>query len=186
MIDSYIVHEKLIASILYTTLFYSLSAQDATSTSRIDELLQSLDSIIEETKNPAIGFAVVKGDSTIIAGARGVRDLDTGAEANEETLFRIGSFSKMFVALSVLKLQEERKISLKDKVMDLASEIEYTNPWEETNPILLEHLMEHTTGWNDLHLTEYAHNDPTPATLREDRRHGLDTYVLHATLPLCR
>ena len=31
-------------------------------------------------------------------------------------------------------------------------------------------LWEPTTGWDDIHLPEYAHNDPTPATLKE----GLD------------
>ena len=29
------------------------------------------------------------------------------------------------------------------------------------------HLLEHTTGWDDIHLPECAHNDPTPLTLQQ-------------------
>ncbi len=76
----------------------------------------------------------------------------------------------MFVALSVLQLVEEGRLSLDDKLADLAPEIEFANPWEDTNPVRVVHLLEHTTGWDDIHLPEYAHNDPTPATLKE----GLD------------
>jgi len=32
------------------------------------------------------------------------------------------------------------------------------------------HLLEHTTGWDEQHYPEFAHNDPTPATLKQ----GLD------------
>ena len=39
-----------------------------------------------------------------------------------------------------------------------------------TDPIRIVHLLEHTTGWDDFHLPEYAHNDPTPVSLKE----GLD------------
>ena len=68
----------------------------------------------------------------------------------------------MFVSLAILKLQEEGRISLKDKVRDLVPEIEFKNPWEETSPILVGHLLEHTSGWDDVHFTEYANNDPKP------------------------
>jgi hypothetical protein len=76
----------------------------------------------------------------------------------------------MFVSLAILKLQEEGRLNLHDKVRDLVPEIEFENQWEDTNPILVEHLLEHTTGWDDFHLTEYAHNDSVPVSLKE----GLD------------
>ena len=66
----------------------------------------------------------------------------------------------MFVSLAILKLQEQGLVSLKDKVRDLVPEIEFKNPWSKTAPVLVEHLLEHTTGWDDIHLTEYALNDP--------------------------
>ena len=76
----------------------------------------------------------------------------------------------MFVGLAVLKLIEESKLSLNDKLSDLVPEIEYKNQWQATHPIKLVHLLEHTTGWDASHMPEYNHNISQPVTLKE----GLD------------
>jgi CubicO group peptidase (beta-lactamase class C family) len=60
----------------------------------------------------------------------------------------------MFLGLAILKLQEERKLDLQQKVRDIVPEIEFTNQWEESDPVRIVHLLEHTTGWDDYHLTE--------------------------------
>ena len=64
-------------------------------------------------------------------------------------------------------LQEQGKLDLNDKLSELAPEIEFDNPWEETDPVRLVHLLEHSTGFDDIHLREYAHNDPDPISLRD-------------------
>src|SRR5690606_36154585 len=132
----------------------------------IPELKTAIEKVLEETTTPAVGLAMVEGDSTICTAGLGMANLENQTKATENTMFRIGSTSKLFVSLAVLKLQEEGLLSLKDKVRDLIPEIEFTNPWSGTAPILVEHLLEHTTGWDDLHLTEFALNDPQ-LTLKE-------------------
>ena len=136
----------------------------------LDELRTAITEVMAEHDVPAVGIAMVDETGPVLVDAWGKANVDEDVEADADSLFRIGSTSKMFVALSVLKLVEEGRLSLDDRLADLAPEIEFENPWEETNPVLLAHLLEHTTGWDDIHLPEYAHNDPTPATLRE----GLD------------
>ncbi|GAB3898065.1 hypothetical protein GCM10028803_16990 [Larkinella knui] len=135
----------------------------------IQELQAAIENVLKETGTPAVGVALVKGDSTVWVAGLGQANLEKKVQATENTLFRIGSVSKMFVSLAILKLQEEGRVSLKAKVRDLVPEIEYTNPWEKTAPILVEHLLEHTTGWDDMHLADYALNDPA-LTLKQ----GLD------------
>lgn len=124
----------------------------------ISELQTAIEKVLEETQTPAVGLALINGDSTVWITGLGKANVEKNVDANEKTMFRIGSTSKMYVSLAILKLQEEGRISLKDKVRDLVPEIEFENPWEETSPILVENLLEHTTGWDDIHLTEYAHN----------------------------
>ena len=136
----------------------------------VDELLDAIEDVREEHDVPAVGLALVAASGPVWVGSLGTADLATDREADADTVYRIGSTSKMFVALAVLQLVEEGRLSLDDKVADLAPEIEFENRWEETDPVRVVHLLEHTTGWDDIHLREYAHNDPTPATLRE----GLD------------
>ena len=136
----------------------------------IEELEAAIADVLDEYKVPAVGIAMVDENGPVWVTAIGKANLADDTDADADSMFRIGSTSKMFVALSILKLVEEGRLSLDDKLADLAPEIEFQNQWESTNPVRIVHLLEHTTGWDDIHLVEYGHNDPTPATLKE----GLD------------
>lgn len=133
----------------------------------IEELKTAIEIIMTEFKVPAVGIALVDKEGPVWIAGLGKADIEKDIDANENTMFRIGSTSKMFVALAILKLQEEGRVSLKEKVRDLIPEIWFENKWEDTNPILVEHLLEHTTGWDDWHFTDYAYSDPKPCTLLE-------------------
>ena len=130
------------------------NAQEADSIQTIAELKVAIEKILDDTNTPAVGIAMVDTSGSIWTVGLGTADKESGRKADEITMLRIGSTSKMFASLCILKLQEEGKVNLKDKVKDLVPEIEFTNPWAETNPILVEHLLEHTTGWDDIHLPE--------------------------------
>ncbi len=136
----------------------------------LEALKHSISMIVERYDIPAFGIAMVDKNGPVWVDAFGKSNLEKNIEADKNTLFRIGSTSKMFVALSVLKLVEQDRLKLTDKLSDIAPEIEFENRWEKTNPILLVHLLEHTTGWDEQHYPEFAHNDPTPLTLKQ----GLD------------
>ena len=160
----------LLSGLLLATILCHGQALKKTDTpSRVAVLRSNIEKVMKETGTPAVGVALVKGDSTLWMAGLGKANVEDDIDADENTLFRIGSISKMFVALAILKLQEEGRISLKDTVRHLAPDIEFDNPWRETAPILVAHLLEHTTGWDDLHFTDYALNDPK-LTLKE----GLD------------
>lgn len=145
-------------------------AGEAPGPTTLEELEAAIVNVVSENEVPAVGIAMVDESGPIWLGAIGKANLEGDVDADENSLFRIGSTSKMFVALSVLKLVEEGRLSLSDRLAKLAPEIEFENQWEDTDPIRIVHLLEHTTGWDDIHLPEFAHNDPTPATLKE----GLD------------
>jgi len=144
--------------------------EETAAPTTILELEIAIAALIAERDVPAIGIAMVDESGPVLLTAIGKANLEADTVVDTDSMFRIGSTSKMFVALSVLKLIEEGSLSLDDKVSDLAPEIEFENQWESTDPVRIVHLLEHTTGWDDIHLPEYAHNDPTPATLKE----GLD------------
>ncbi len=144
-----------------------LAAEQKVVPATLEELKTAVADVIQEKDVPAVGIAMVDENGPVWIGALGKANIESDVDADEHTLFRIGSTSKMFVALSILKLVEEGKLSLDDRVADLAPGVVFENQWESTDPIRLVHLLEHTTGWDDIHLPDYAHNDPTPATLKE-------------------
>ncbi|MGO9269139.1 MAG: serine hydrolase domain-containing protein, partial [Terriglobia bacterium] len=94
-----------------------------------------------------------------IAGL-GQADVASGRATTPETLFRIGSTSKAFASLSILKLANEGKLSLDDPVHKLVPEVWFENRWEASDPVRVVDLLEHTTGWDDMHLREYAKDAP--------------------------
>lgn len=125
----------------------------------LGELKAAIEKVRVETKAPALGIALVNKNGPYWVAGLGETDLASHKPADANSIFRVGSTSKMFVALSVLKLVEEGKLHLDDKLSDLAPEIYFENPWEKTNPIRLVHLLEHTTGWDDLSYSVYGHQD---------------------------
>jgi len=136
----------------------------------IDELRQQLEKILKDDRVPGMSIAIVhKAGPEWVAGL-GKADVATGRDVTPDTLFRIGSTSKAFTSLSILMLADQGKVSLNDSVHKLAPEVWYSNRWEASDPIRVVNLLEHTTGWDDLHLREYAKQAPDSMTLRE----GLD------------
>ncbi|HEV8073637.1 MAG TPA: serine hydrolase, partial [Opitutaceae bacterium] len=132
-----------------------------------DELRHQIEKILKETHVPGMGVAIVKRDGPEWVAGIGLADVAANKPVTPETLFRIGSVSKGFVSLSVLKLQLEGKLSLQDTLKSRAPDLEFTNPWEATDPIRIVNLLEHTTGWDDLALREFAYNPAKELTLQE-------------------
>jgi CubicO group peptidase (beta-lactamase class C family) len=159
-------------TLIFLSLFWAgrlMGQSKYEGTGTVQELKTKIEQVLNETHTPAAGVALVQGDSIIWAGSLGKANLETNVNADENTMFRIGSVSKMFVSLAILKLQEQGRVSLDSKVRDLAPDLAFINPWEKQAPILVKHLLEHTTGWDDLYLKDYAMNDPK-MTLKQ----GLD------------
>lgn len=136
----------------------------------LDELRTRIDSILRANKTPAAGLALIRGDTALWVGSVGVADVASGRRADERTLYRIGSTSKAFAAMVILRLARAGKLTLETPVRELAPEIAFENRWEATDPVRVVHLLEHTTGWDDLALRDYGSSDSTPLTLRQ----GLD------------
>jgi len=142
--------------------------QEGKSTAQsIDELKAEIQDILTEQNVPGASIALVSKDGTIWAGGVGKADLAGGDDVTDQTLFRVGSISKSFTALAVLMLVEQGLVDLDATVKDVIPEIEFTNRWEETHPVRIVHLMEHTTGFDDIHPREYAYVDNPSISLLE-------------------
>ena len=120
----------------------------------LQELLDSLQVIITKEKIPGISLALVHKDSIIFAGGVGYANLEKQEPVNADHLFRIGSVSKTFTSLAIMRLIEQGKFSLNSKLRDIALEINFRNDWEDTHPIRVINLLEHTTGFDDMHFKD--------------------------------
>jgi CubicO group peptidase (beta-lactamase class C family) len=112
----------------------------------------------------------VRKDGPEWTAGLGVADVASNRLATADTLFRIGSTSKAFSSLSILLLKNRGKLALDDPVHKLVPDVFFENRWESSDPIRVVNLLEHTTGWDDMHLREYAKQAPDSMSLRD----GLD------------
>ena len=138
----------------------------------ITELQQQLEKTLKDTHTPGVSIAIVHREGPEWVAGLGQAEVASGRAVTPETLFRIGSTSKAFASLAILMLANQGKVSLDDPVRKLAPEVWFENRWEAGDPVRVVHLLEHTTGWDDMHLREYAKDAPPSMGLRE----ALDYY----------
>ncbi|MFZ0808371.1 MAG: serine hydrolase domain-containing protein [Candidatus Sulfotelmatobacter sp.] len=135
-----------------------------------DELRQQIEQVLKDTHTPGVAVAIVHRTGPEWIAGLGLSDVASNRATTADTLFRIGSTSKAFASLSLLLLADQGKLSLEDPVHKLAPDVWYQNRWEATDPIRVVNLVEHTTGWDDIHFREYAKQAPDSMSVRE----GLD------------
>ncbi|MFX1346078.1 MAG: serine hydrolase [Promethearchaeota archaeon] len=91
---------------------------------------------------PGLSVSVVKDNEILFERGFGYRNLDTLAPMTKNTLVGIGSISKSFTAIAILQLQEKGLLNIENPI------IQYF-PWFPQNPqkpVLLKHLLSHSTG----------------------------------------
>jgi len=142
-------------------------AQTDSDTISINELEARIARLVEVNNIPAVGLALIDRNGFRVAKSFGMANREQGLPATENTMYRLGSVSKMLAGLSVLILVERGKLSLEDKVRELVPEVEFANHWQNTHPLRLKHLLNHTSGWDDIHGAEWMSNDPTPLTSKQ-------------------
>jgi CubicO group peptidase (beta-lactamase class C family) len=90
---------------------------------------------------------VVKDGKVLFARGYGYADLETRAPVSPaNTLFRIGSVSKLFTWTAVMQLVEQHKLDL-DR--DINTYLDFKIPKRFGKPITLRDLMTHTAGFED-------------------------------------
>lgn len=102
---------KFLFCIVISAFFLSgVSAQ--MKTSDFSELEKTIEAELKETKAPGASFSVVSGDKIVFAKGFGQTSAESANAVTADTLFRMGSTTKMFTAATVLNLAEQGKIKL--------------------------------------------------------------------------
>ena len=127
----------------------------------LSDLQKAMKDVLDRDHLPGAGIALVSNGELLWCGGLGKADLASGRDITCDTEFRVGSISKTFVSLALLKLQEEGKINLEARLQDVAPEIPLKNQWASSNPVRIVNLLEHTAGFDDMEPAEvYNHKDP--------------------------
>lgn len=93
-----------------------------------------------QNENGAAILVVRKGEILYRKGV-GMANIELGVSVKPEMVFRVGSITKQFTAVAILKLVEQGKLSLQDELTKFIPDYP-----TQGNKITVEHLLTHTSG----------------------------------------
>ena len=109
-------------------------------------------------------WATLAPDGSIITGAAGLKDARRGAPLDADHKVQIGSITKTLIAMGTLRLVTEGRFLLDTPVVELLPGLPIDNPWASDNPLLVRHLLDHTSGLDDTRLSQVFSLTATPDT----------------------
>jgi CubicO group peptidase (beta-lactamase class C family) len=159
---------SIAALLLLSPIIGAQQKEDLPHPKTLPELQKAMKDVLDKDHVPGAGVALVSNGELLWCGGLGKADIASTRDVTCDTEFRVGSISKSFVALALLKLQEEGKINLEARLQDVAPEVPVKNRWESTNPVRIVNLLEHTAGFDDMEAAEvYNFNDRYDFSLLE-------------------
>ena len=131
-------------------------AQASDTSDRLERLLQA-------ENLPGVVWSALTPEGPVI-GSAGLADIPSDRAMAVETRVHVGSVAKSVLALGVLRLVSEGRVSLDTNVEALLPMLNWRNPWREEAPVTLRHLLEHTAGLDNLRLWQFLNSRVTPDT----------------------
>jgi D-alanyl-D-alanine carboxypeptidase len=124
-----------------TTIFALVLLLAATVAARADKVDDYVKAEMQKQHVPGLSLAVIKDGKIIKAEGYGLANVELNVPARPETVYKIGSVSKQFIASGIMLLVEEGKVGLDDKISKFLEGTPET--WKE---ITVRHLLTHTSG----------------------------------------
>ena len=114
-------------------------------------LKENLESIVEKYSSDSLlngSILIAKGDEIMFQGSFGFKNYEKKEMNTISTLFPVASITKQFTSTAILRLQEDEKLTIADKIGD------YIEVPESMKGISIKNLMNHTSG-----IPDYWQND---------------------------
>jgi len=103
-------------------------------------------------------------DGTVKVGASGLRDAAKQVPMQADTRMQVGSVGKVALALGVLRLISEDKLTLDTPLQQVLPELALRNPWLASDPVRIRHLLAHTSGLDNVRFWQAFSLQPAPDT----------------------
>lgn len=159
-------------------LFFSLSLPTRDSLPEVDNAIYRF---MADNNIPGISLAISKDEKIIYSRGYGFADEEKREKVTDGSLFRIASISKPVTSVAIMKLVEEGRLKLEDKVFGASGILKVAygkQPYKkEITEITIQQLLQHTSGgWGN------SGNDPmftdTSRNAEELISFTLDTFPL--------
>jgi CubicO group peptidase (beta-lactamase class C family) len=126
--------KKIMILVLVLCRVFAAIAQDAGS--KIDSLISAY-AKLDKFNGTAL---VARNGNILLSKGYGYRNVASKVLNNEQSIFQLGSITKQFTAAIILKLQEENKLSISDKLS------KFFPDYPKGDSITIKQLLTHTSG----------------------------------------
>jgi CubicO group peptidase (beta-lactamase class C family) len=124
---------------IFSCLSQQINANTFPQADKIDKYL------VENIHRGVSGsILVAQGNTILIDKGYGFADRDAKVINSSETVFDIGSLTKQFTAAAILKLAEEGRLRLSDRL-----DVYFSNLPNDKKQITLHHLLTHSAGFQE-------------------------------------
>ena len=96
---------------------------------------------MQRQRIPGLALVVLKNGEVVTAKGYGLADVKQKTPVTAETVFKIGSVSKQFIATGIMLLVQEGRLGLNDPLSNFLNDA--PPAW---SPITIRHLLTHTSG----------------------------------------
>ena len=100
-----------------------------------------LDATWRSHGSPGVSVAVAEHGRIVFGSGAGYADLESLSPASSQTVYDIGSISKVHTAVAIMQLVEQGKVKLDDDIRVYIPSVP-----DKGSPITIRHLMTHTSG----------------------------------------
>jgi len=119
----------------------------------ISEYNNYLEQAISDDKSPGAAIAVVYRGDVLLTKGYGVRNISTGGDVNENTVFRLGSVSKGFASVLTGIMVQEGMLNWDDCVTDIIPDLNLRDK-KNSSLLTVRHILGQATG-----LPSHAYTD---------------------------
>lgn len=160
-----------VISIHFCLMFYSLvfAAAAYAETGSCDRIAATVEQKMKAGMIAGAAIVLADRDGLICASYLGVESWQTMRPVDATTWFRVGSISKAFTGLALLRAEADGLLRLDQAITDLlggaSNDWLFENSWSKLHPLTVAGLLEHTAGWYDMSRLEFDHNQFPPIGL---------------------
>ncbi len=145
---------------------YSLNAFNHNPLPKKDKLDAAIYESMDKNKVPGLNIAFIKNGNLKASKSYGVLQKGKIGLINEETMFSVGSISKVVNAIIILKLVNEGKLNLDENVNKYLTQWKVEeNEYTKDSPVTLRKILSHTAGFTVHGFADYLPDEPIPNTL---------------------
>lgn len=121
-----------------------VSAGTTDYTDVVSKLRDVISREVEQKQLPAFSITLVDDQRDVWSGGFGFSRAEPKRGATSETVYRVGSISKLFTDMAVMQLVEQGRLDLDADISDVLPDFQPHNPFGRT--ITLRQLMSHRSG----------------------------------------